>query len=329
MKRVFLLIVVPALLVAMGFAQTPAASGNTDQVNIKGCLGGSDGNYTVAEDNTGKIFKITTSSADLKAHLGHDVNLIGHKAGAAENTFAVTELNMISEHCTAAAAAPAANVSAPAETASTLPAAAAAPAAAAPAATVTSPSETVSTPPAAALDAAAPTAAVSDAIVSSPPETIIERPTPAAPAVAAPTSDVSTPAETASAPAAAAAVHRTRPSARPQKPAATPAAAPESAEPVSKPVADAAVPVAPVAQPAETASTPAAPAAAPKTSAIRSAGMLVTIVVVLLIGAGIPLYNRWRRRRLSEETRGQNLSFTKEAKSDPGKSDTTGGHKAA
>jgi hypothetical protein len=58
-EEVFLLIVVPALLVALGFAQTPAASSNTDQVNIKGCLGGSDGSYTVAEDNTGKIFNIT------------------------------------------------------------------------------------------------------------------------------------------------------------------------------------------------------------------------------------------------------------------------------
>ena len=126
MKRIFLLIVVPALLVAMGFAQTPATSGNTDQINIKGCLGGSDGNYTVAEDNTGKIFKITTSSADLKPHVGHDVNLIGHKAGTAENSVAVTEVNMISEHCNAAAAAPAASASAPSETISTPPAAAAA-----------------------------------------------------------------------------------------------------------------------------------------------------------------------------------------------------------
>jgi hypothetical protein len=58
--------------------------------------------------------------------------------------------------------------------------------------------------------------------------------------------------------------------------------------------------------------------------------MLVSIiVVVLLIGAGVPLYNRWRRRKLVEETRGQNLSFTKEAKSGQGKSDTSGGRKAA
>jgi hypothetical protein len=59
--------------------------------------------------------------------------------------------------------------------------------------------------------------------------------------------------------------------------------------------------------------------------------MLVSIVVVVLIviGGGVPLYNRWKKRRLLEQTKGQNLSFTKEAKSDPGKRDTTGGHKAA
>ena len=112
------------LLVALGFAQTPATSTNTDQTTIKGCLGGSDGNYTVVEDNTGHIFKITTSSVDLKPHLSHDVTLIGHKASgasstAADNSFAVTELNMISEHCAAAAAASSAPVTTPSETAST------------------------------------------------------------------------------------------------------------------------------------------------------------------------------------------------------------------
>jgi hypothetical protein len=295
MKRVFLLIVVPALLVALGFAQTPAASSNTDQVNIKGCLGGSDGSYTVAEDNTGKVFNITTSSSDLKAHLGHDVNLIGHKTGTAENSLAVTEVNVISEHCTAAAAASTANVSTPSETVSAPLAAASAPAA-----TVGAPSETVSAPAAAA-----------------PP--------------VAPAATVSTPSETVSAPAPAAAVHRTQSSRGPRKPASKPVAAAATAEPVSTPVADAAVPTAPLGPPSQTASTPPAPApAATKASTSRSAGMLVSIVVVvLLIGAVVPLYNRWRKRKLLEQTRGQNLSFTKEAKSDPGKSDTTGGRKAA
>ena len=297
MKRAFLLMVVPALLVVLGFAQTPAANGNTDQVNIKGCLGGSDGNYTVAEDNTGKIFKVTTSSADLKAYIGQDVNLVGTKAAASENSLAVTELNMISEHCTAAAAAPAAIVSAPAET--------------------------VSAPPAAAQPAAEPASIVATPSVA------------AAPAGAAPAAIISTPAETPSEPAAA--THRTQPSARPRKPSATPAVAPAPApaEPVSTPVADAAA-IAPAGPPSATANAPAAPAApATKASTSGSAAMFVSIVVVvLLVGGGVPLYNRWRKRRLLEQTRGQNLSFTKDAntkevKSDPGKSDTTGGRKAA
>jgi len=291
MKRVFLLILVSALLVGLGFAQTPAANGNTD-LPIKGCLGGSDGNYTVAEDNTGKIFKITTSSADLKPHLGQDVNLIGHKAGTAEDSLAVTEVNMISEQCTAAAAAPVASVSTPSETVITPVVAADAPATAEPAATV-------STPP----PAAAPTAA--------------------------PDATDSTPSETAIAPAAAAAIRRTRPSARPREPSETPAVAAAPAASVSTPAAAAAA--APVALPSESANTPAEPVApAAKGSTSRSAGMLVSIVVVvLLVGAAVPLYNRWRKRKLLEQTRGQNLSFTKEAKSDPGKSDTTGGRKAA
>ena len=145
MNRISLLIVVPALLVALGFAQTPTASGNTDQVNIKGCLGGSEGSYTVAEDNTGTIFKITTSSTDLKAYVGQDVNLTGNKTGTAESSLAVTALNMISEHCATAAAAPAAAVSTPSDTVSTPPAAAAAPEA-----TVSAPAGTTSTPVAAA-----------------------------------------------------------------------------------------------------------------------------------------------------------------------------------
>jgi hypothetical protein len=307
MKKVFLLIVVPALLVALGFAQTPAASSNTNQMNIKGCLSGSDGNYTVAEDNTGQIFNITTSSTDLKPHVGQDVKLIGQKAGAAVNSVAVTELNMISEHCTAAAAAaaPAAAVSTPSENPSTPPASAA---------PAVAPDATVSTPPASAAPAAAPDATVSTAPAS------------AAPA-AAPDATVSTASENVGAPAAAAAVHPTRRSARLRKPSETPTAATAPPEPVSTPSA-----AAPVAPPSETTNTPAAPAPAAATSAStsRSAGMLVSIVVVvLLIGTAVPLYNRWRKRKLLEQTRGQNLSFTKEAKSDPGKSDTTGGRKVA
>src|ERR1700674_5858232 len=196
MKRVFLLIVIPALLVALGFAQTPAAGINTDQTNVKGCLGGSDGNYTIAQDNTGHIFKITSSSVDLKQHLGHDVALIGHKASSAatNSSLAVTELNMISEHCAAAAAAPIATVSTPSENAVTPAAAAAAPAAPAapPAESAVTPAATVSTSAETAIAPAAPAAP--------PAETAV---TPAVPATA-PAATVTTPAETAVTPAVAA-----------------------------------------------------------------------------------------------------------------------------
>ena len=322
MKRVFLLIVVPALLVALGFAQTPAASSNTNQMNIKGCLGGSDGNYTVAEDNTGQIFNITSSSADLKPHVGQDVKLIGQKAGAAQNSVAVTELNMISEHCTAAAAAPAAAVSTPSQNLSTPPASAA-PAAAPDATVSTAPAPAAA--PAAAPDATASTAPASAAPAAAPDATASTAPASAASA-AAPDATVSTASQNVSAPAATAAVHPTPRTARLRKPSETPTVAAAPPEPVSTPAA-----AAPVGPPSETTNAPAAPVApATNASTSRSAGMLVSIVVVvLLIGAGVPLYNRWRKRKLLEQTRGQNLSFTKEAKSDPGKSDTSGGRKAA
>jgi hypothetical protein len=69
MKRVFLVMVVSAMLVTLGFAQTPDAGRNTNPGSVNGCLGGSDGNYTVVEDGTGQIFKISTSSVDLQPHL--------------------------------------------------------------------------------------------------------------------------------------------------------------------------------------------------------------------------------------------------------------------
>ena len=352
MKRAFLLIVVPALLVALGFAQTPAASMNTDQTKIKGCLAGSDGNYTVVEDNTGHTYKIGTSSADLKPHVGHDVTLIGHKASgassaAADNSFAVTEVNMISEHCGAAAAAPAVTISTPAET--TVPPAA--PAAAAPAATRSTPAETAVTP--AVTASAAPAATV-----STPAETAV----PPAVVPAEPTATVSTPAETASTPAmttvepaatvstpAAAAAeptatvvstpaetastadaHPTRLSAHHRRPSATPAAtatpdvtASTSSETASTPAAAAAAPDVTASTSSQTDSTPAAVPATPAAPAKRGSLWLLIAFAVLVIVIGIltPSISRWRKRRSLEQTGAPNLSFTREASSDQDKSD--------
>jgi len=126
MKKVFLSIVVPVLLVTLGFTQTPAPASNPEQASVKGCLGGSDGNYTVAQDGTTQTFRITSSTVDLKAHLGHDVELMGQTAnvapssGPADNTVTVTGVNMISDHCViATASTPVVADPAPAATAST------------------------------------------------------------------------------------------------------------------------------------------------------------------------------------------------------------------
>ena len=174
MKNMFLLIVAPLLLVPLGFGQAPSPSGNTDQGSIKGCLGGSHGNYTLAEDGTTQTFKVTSSTVDLSAHVGHDVEVIGQKAnadtssGASDNSVVVTGVNMISNQCatTSAAAAgtpivadptPTATAGSPAVTASTPVATASTPAASdqIPTATADSPAVTDSTPTATASSPAA------------------------------------------------------------------------------------------------------------------------------------------------------------------------------
>jgi hypothetical protein len=325
MKRVFLLMVISVLLVTLGFAQALDDS-NTDQANVKGCLGGSDGNYTVAEDGTGQIFKITTSSVDLKPHLGHDVKLTVHKAsgamgsGAADNSFAVIELNMISEHCAAAAAAPVGTVIPSSETVIAPAAAAVAPStpavdAGAPVATASPSSPPVSMP---AADAAAPavtaTASPSSETVSPPAAAAT---TPAA--TASPSSQaVSTPAADGAQP--------TRRSARASRVSApttdTAAADAATVSPSSNNVipadADTTPPSATASTPSETVSPPAAGATAPAVTHKRGSLFLLILVAVLVIFLGTlaPLLSKWRKRKMLERTGTPNLSFTKEASSD-------------
>jgi hypothetical protein len=340
MKRVFLLIVVPALMVALGFAQTPAGSINTDQT-VKGCLAGSDGSYTVVEDGTGQILKITTSTIDFKQHLGHDVALIGHRAGgtnsaAADSSFTVTALNMISEQCGAvAAAAPVATVGTPGGTPGTPDAAAApaaAPAATAPAATMsTLPETTVAPSPDAASPAATasapaetavtPAAAAPDGAVAPPAETTV---TPAADAPAS-IELSSTPSDTAGAPTADTA----RPTRMSRRQSARAAAAATTADATARPSSDtaetgsmpeatAATPARPSSQPVNTPDAAATPAAVPA----RHGALLLLImlgVLIIVIGTLVPFLSRWRKRRTLERTDAPNLSFTREASSDKDK----------
>jgi hypothetical protein len=128
MKNIFLPIVVLVLFVTLGFGQNPAPPSSTDQASIKGCLGGTEGNYIVAEDGTAQSFRITSSTVDLKPHVGHDVEIIGQKANVSgnaspsDNSVIATGVNMISDRCTTATAnapadtAPSATAGTPAST---------------------------------------------------------------------------------------------------------------------------------------------------------------------------------------------------------------------
>jgi len=353
MKRVFLVMFVSALLVTFGFTQTPDAGSNPAPASVKGCLGGSDGNFTVVEDGTGQIFKITSSTVDLKPHVGHDVKLVGHKAtgavssGAADNSFSVNELSMISEHCAAAAAASSAAVTPSPETVITpdpvapaAPAAASAPpAASAPAPDAAVPAETVSPAPG---TASTPTPDAAPAAAVIPPQ----------PAVSAPVVEAVPPATTVSpsvAPASApvvAAARPERPSAHARKlsakkavaAAAAPAAAVSpSSDTVVPEAAETATPAAP-APSAEAAAPPDAAATTPAPAASHRAGSLTLligfVVLVIVLGTTAPLIGRWRKRKILERDGAPNLSFTndestseveadeasrKEASSDPGK----------
>jgi hypothetical protein len=343
MKRAFLLIVVPALLVALGFSQTPAPSVNTDRTNIKGCLGGSDGNYTVAEDNTGHTFKITTSGVDLKQHLGHDVTLIGYRASgtssaAADNSFAVTELTMISDHC-AATAAPTATVGTPSETASTpasppAPAVAAAPAAA--------PTTSTSTLPETEVAPAADAAATAATVATPAEPTLKPVPSAAPPALMTVTPTLAPAASAATAstvwdkPAADAAPPTRRPerfrsvTAAPAAAVAPAVTASNSSEPASTPDAAATTPAA-TANSSATVTTPDAAPTTPPASARHGALWLLIAFAVLVIALGIfvPFLSRWRKQKNMARTDAPNLSFTREASTDQDKKDSQGPRKAA
>ena len=307
---------------------------------MKGCLGGSDGNYTIAEDGSRQVFKISTSNVDLKPHVGHDVKLIGQKtigavsSGTNNSSLAVTEVSMISEHCAAAAATTAAVVAPYSQTAiePTPPAATPAVEAAAPAVTVTPSSATASAP----VEAAAPATAANP-----------------------PAATVSTPAVEAAPPAATVDPSSTTVSAPTTPPVAEAAAPPVAVSPssttVSSPVAEAARPAATVSPRSQTRSSPGSgspgsgrraarcqplpqtlstrrppevttPAAAatpsPETSTspdVTAAAPAVThragsltllisfVVLVIVLGTMAPLIGRWRKRKLLEQNGAENL----------------------
>ena len=56
-------------------------SGTGSETTVEGCLGGSEGNYTLTDKN-GTSYQLTGDTAKLKEHVGHEVKVTG-SAGSA------------------------------------------------------------------------------------------------------------------------------------------------------------------------------------------------------------------------------------------------------
>ena len=58
--------------------QTTVGTGNA---TVQGCLSGSDGNYTLTDDN-GTAYQLTGDTAKLSEHVGHEVKVMGTTSAA-------------------------------------------------------------------------------------------------------------------------------------------------------------------------------------------------------------------------------------------------------
>jgi hypothetical protein len=52
---------------------------------IKGCLSGSDGSYTLT-DNNGQSYRLTGDTAKLSDHVGHEMKVTGNVSSASAST---------------------------------------------------------------------------------------------------------------------------------------------------------------------------------------------------------------------------------------------------
>jgi len=133
-------IILAALLaVRFGFAQDNTSNGsssrrsNTTQgssadqsVSIQGCLSSSamgDNSFTLTQDQTGRVYRLTGNVSDLVSHAGHEIVVTGAilgPSGSAESsagaqrsasatqtsTLQVSGVQMISDHCGASGSSP-------------------------------------------------------------------------------------------------------------------------------------------------------------------------------------------------------------------------------
>jgi hypothetical protein len=86
MKKLFLFTVLGLLCASFGWAQQQADQSSASSVQVgtvRGCLSGSDGNYTLAQDSSGKMFRLVGNDDQLKGRIGQEVLVTGQLTAGA------------------------------------------------------------------------------------------------------------------------------------------------------------------------------------------------------------------------------------------------------
>jgi hypothetical protein len=84
---------------AQAYPQSEPAQGAGEaagHMTVRGCLSGSDGNYTLTADN-GTTYQLTGNTAELKDHVGHEVQITGKtsSSNAASSSTAATQQGVL------------------------------------------------------------------------------------------------------------------------------------------------------------------------------------------------------------------------------------------
>lgn len=104
-----MLVVSAAWVIAQDNPQSKSAEPRSGQTTVQGCLSGTDGNYTLAADS-GTTYQLTGNTAELKDHVGHEVQITGTTAGSSmassssgQATLDMKSMKHISKTCKSAA----------------------------------------------------------------------------------------------------------------------------------------------------------------------------------------------------------------------------------
>ena len=104
-------------LVAQSAPSQSTKSSTGTETSVQGCLGGSEGSYTLT-DKSGTIYQLSGDTSKLKEHVGHEVKITGSagaasaasggtsggmgQGGSSSKTIEVTSVKHVAKSCPAA-----------------------------------------------------------------------------------------------------------------------------------------------------------------------------------------------------------------------------------